>query len=218
MLDLDLLRNNRVFAAATGGAPNYLAVFGVTTMTAVYLVIVQDRTPQETGLMLLVQPVLMAILSPFTGRLSDRMGSRVLATTGMVLVAAGMVQLSNAGNSTSRILVGLGVIGLGMATFSAPNISAVMGSVDRSQLSLASGFLATMRFTGQGLSIAVLGAIAAWALGPEGARIILLGEPAGASSVPAFADGYQAAMLVGAAFALVGAVLSWTARPSDWRR
>jgi EmrB/QacA subfamily drug resistance transporter len=219
MLDLDLLRKNRVFAAANSAALlNYLAVFGVTTLTAVYLEIVQDRTPQETGLMLLIQPVLMAILSPFSGRLSDRMGSRVLATTGMVLVAAGMVQLSNAGTSMSRILAGLAVIGLGMAAFSAPNISAVMGSVDRSQLSLASGFLSTMRFTGQGLSIAVLGAIAAWTLGPEGARIILLGESAGASSVPAFADGYQAAMLVGAAFALVGAVLSWTARPPDWRR
>jgi hypothetical protein len=98
-----------------------------------------------------------------------------------------------------------------MAVFRAPNISAVMGSVDRSRLNLASGFLATMRFTGQGLSIAVLGAIAAWKLGPAGGRVILLGETAGASSAPAFATGYQTAMLVGAAFALVGAALSWVA-------
>ncbi len=216
MLDLDLLRKNRVFAAGNLAALlNYLAVFGVTTLTAVYLVIVQERSPQETGLLLLVQPVLMAVLSPFTGRLSDRMGSRVLATAGMVLVAAGMVQLSNAADSTARVLAGLAVIGLGMAAFSAPNISAVMGSVDRSQLSLASGFLSTMRFSGQGLSIAVLGAVAAWKLGPEGGRIILMGESAGAASVSAFADGYQAAMLVGAAFALIGAALSWTARPPD---
>jgi EmrB/QacA subfamily drug resistance transporter len=216
VLDLDLLRKNRVFAAANSAALlNYMAVFGVTTLTAVYLEIVQDRSPQETGLILLVQPVLMAVLSPFTGRLSDRVGSRVLATVGMVLVATGMVQLSNASSSTARVLVGLAIIGLGMAVFSAPNMSAVMGSVDRSQLSLASGFLSTMRFSGQGLSIAVLGAIAAWKLGPEGGRIILLGESGGESSVPAFADGYQAAMLVGAGFALVGAALSWTARPSD---
>ena len=149
----------------------------MTTLTAVYLQIVQGLSPQQTGLLLLMQPVLMAVLSPFTGRLSDKVGSRVLATTGMVLVAAGMVQLAyvsefrGAASSSPSA-----TIGVGMAVFSAPNISAVMGSVDRSQLNLASGFLATMRFAGQGLSIAVLGAIAAWRLGAEGGRVILLGE------------------------------------------
>jgi hypothetical protein len=122
-----------------------------------------------------------------------------------------MVQLAYVSSSAGRVLVALATIGVGMAVFSAPNISAVMGSVDRSQLSLASGFLSTMRFTGQGLSVAVLGAIAAWKLGPEGGRVILLGESAGASSVPAFADGYHTAMLVGAGFALAGAALSWIA-------
>jgi EmrB/QacA subfamily drug resistance transporter len=212
MLDMDLLRKNRVFAAANSAALlNYMAVFAVTTLTAVYLEIVDGLSPQQTGLLLLMQPVLMAVLSPFTGRLSDRVGSRVLATLGMILVAAGMAQLAFTSGSTARVLVALATIGLGMAVFSAPNISAVMGSVDRSQLSLASGFLATMRFTGQGLSIAVLGAIAAWKLGPEGGKVIFLGQSASASSVPDFADGYQTAMLVGAAFALVGAVLSWVA-------
>jgi MFS family permease len=159
----------------------------------------------------------MAILSPFTGRLSDRVGSRALAGIGMVLVAAGMAQLAFASDSAGRVLVALGTVGLGMAVFSAPNISAIMGSVDRSQLSLASGFLAAMRFTGQGLSIAVLGAIAAWRLGAEGARVIFLGGSASSSSGAAFADGYQTAMLVGAVFALAGAVLSWFARPTRSR-
>ena len=144
MLDLDLLSKNRVFAAAnTAALLNYMAVFAVTTLTAVYLEIVQGLSSQQTGLLLLMQPVLMAVLSPFTGRLSDKVGSRVLATTGMVLVAAGMVQLAFASGSTGGVLIALATIGVGMAVFSAPNISAVMGSVDRSQLSLASGFLAT---------------------------------------------------------------------------
>jgi predicted MFS family arabinose efflux permease len=212
LLDLDLIGKNRVFAAGNSAALlNYMAVFAVTTLTAVYLVRVEGISEQRTGLLLLVQPVLMAVLSPVTGRLSDKVGSRALATTGMVLVAAGMVQLAFASSSLGRVLVALGTIGVGMALFSAPNISAVMGSVDRSQLNLASGFLSTMRFTGQGLSIAVLGAVAAWKLGPEGGRVILLGESVSASSVPAFADGYQLAMLVGAAFALLGAALSWIA-------
>jgi MFS family permease len=212
MLDLDLLSKNRVFAAANMAALlNYMAVFGVTTLTAVYLEIVQDLSPQRTGLLLLMQPVLMAVLSPFTGRLSDKVGSRALATTGMVLVAAGMAQLAYVSSSVGRVLIALGTVGVGMAVFSAPNISAVMGSVDRSRLNLASGFLATMRFSGQGMSIAVLGAIAAWKLGPTGARIIFLGGSGSAAHAPALADGYHAAMLVGAGLALAGAALSWTA-------
>jgi predicted MFS family arabinose efflux permease len=212
MLDLDLLSKNPVFAAGnTAALLNYMAVFGVTTLTAVYLQIVQGLSPQQTGLLLLMQPVLMAVLSPFTGRLSDKAGSRVLATTGMVLVAAGMVQLAYASSSIGRIMIALGTIGVGMAAFSAPNISAVMGSVDRSRLNLASGFLATMRFSGQGMSIAMLGAIAAWKLGPTGARIIFLGGSGSAEHASALADGYRVAMLVGAVLALAGAALSWIA-------
>ncbi|MFH0917225.1 MAG: MFS transporter [bacterium] len=213
MLDLDLLRKNRVFASANSAVLlNYMAVFAATTLTAVFLEIVQGRSPQRAGLMLLAQPVLMAVLSPFTGRLSDRVGSRLLATFGMVLIAGGMAQLAFIAGATGRVLLALGTLGVGMACFSAPNISAVMGSVERSQLSLASGFLSTMRFTGQGISIAVLGAIAAWKLGAEGGRIILLGETGSGASAAAFADGYQVAMLVGAALALVGAAVSWTAK------
>lgn len=210
MLDLGLMRRNQVFSAANAAALlNYLAVFAVTTLTAVYLQVVEGFTPQRAGLFLLVQPVLMAVFSPWTGRLSDRVGSRSLAILGMVLVAAGMFQLALAASAPARVFLGLGTIGFGMAVFSAPNISAVMGSVDRSRLSLASGFLSTMRFTGQGLSIAVLGAVAASKLGPEGGRVILLGEVSSVLSAAAFAEGYRLAMAVGACLALLGAGVSW---------
>lgn len=213
MLPLALVTKNRAFAAAnTAALLNYLAVFAVTTLTSVYLIVVVDLSAQRTGSLLLIQPVLMAVLSPFTGRLSDKVGSRVLATLGMVLVAAGMAQLAFVSEALGRVLFALATIGIGMAFFSAPNMSAVMGSVDRSQLNLASGFLAMMRFSGQGLSIAVLGSIAAWKLGPVGARIIFLGEEGSAAHAPAFATGYRTAMLVGAALALAGAGLSWLAR------
>jgi len=218
MLDLDLLRKNRVFAAANSAALlNYMAVFAVTTLTAVFLVIVQGRSPEQAGLVMLAQPVLMAALSPFAGRLSDRVGSRILASAGMAVIAGGMIELAFASGSLVRVLLALATIGVGMACFSAPNVSAVMGSVERSQLSLASGFLSTMRFTGQGISIAMLGAIAAWRLGPDGGRIILLGEAADGTGAGAFASGFRTAMLVGAVLALVGATVSLVGRPKESR-
>lgn len=215
VFDLDLLRHNRTFAAANSAVfLNYVAVFAVTTLTAVFLQVVHGLSPQRAGLILLAQPVLMAALSPFTGRLSDRVGSRLLASAGMVLIAGGMVQLGFLSTSLGRALIALGTIGVGMSLFSAPNISAIMGSVERSQLSVASGFLSTMRFTGQGISIAVLGAIAAASLGAEGGRVILLGEAASKSSAAFFADGYHLAMFVGAGLAFVGAAISLLAKPA----
>jgi MFS family permease len=133
-----------------------MAVFAVTTLTAVYLEIVHGFSAQQTGLLLLMQPVLMVVLSPFTGRLSDKVGSRVLAALGMVLVSAGMVQLAYASSSTGRLLIALATIGVGMAVFVPRTSPRSWGSVDRSQLSLASRVPGDHGFTGQGLSVAVL--------------------------------------------------------------
>jgi EmrB/QacA subfamily drug resistance transporter len=225
LLDLDLVFHNRLFAAANLAALlNYMALGAITILTAVYLEVVQGRSASLTGWLMLSQPAVMAALSPFSGRLSDRVGSRLLATTGMVTVAAGMVLLASMPTTSGllRAMASLGVVGLGMAVFSAPNISAIMGSVQKRQLGLASAFVGTMRVTGQALSVAVLGGIAASTLGPAGGRLLLtLGTPVPGQSHAAalaaaayvlrhYAYGYRHAMLTGAGLALVGALASLT--------
>jgi len=109
-----------------------------------------------------------------------------------------------------------------MAAFSAPNMSAIMGSVQKRQLSLVSAFVGTMRVTGQALSVAVLGGIAASTLGPAGGLLLLmLGTPVPGQSRAAalaaaayvthhYAHGYHDAMVTGAGLALVGALASLT--------
>jgi len=207
LVDLDLLRKNRLFATANLAALlNYMALYAIAILTAVHLQLVQGRSAKVTGWIMLGQPLMQACLSPLSGRLSDRVGSRVLSTTGMVLVALGMALLGTLGRSASMlpVLVALATVGVGMAAFSAPNTSAIMGSVDRSQLSVAGAFLGTMRVTGQALSVAILGGIAASHLGPGGWRLLLRvgGSPQAAE---AFARGYSAAMGTGAGLALLGA-------------
>ena len=116
-----------------------------------------------------MQPVLMAVLSPFTGRLSDKVGSRVAGHhAAWSSWPAAWCNSPSCRAPRAVCSSRSATIGVGMAVFSAPNISAVMGSVDRSQLNLASGFLATMRFTGQGLSIALLGPSPPTSWGPRG--------------------------------------------------
>jgi MFS family permease len=220
LLDLDLVRKNPLFAAGNFAAfLNYAAVFALTTLTAVYLEVVGGYTPQRAGLVLLVQPVFMAGLSPLFGRLSDRAGSRALATGGMLIVALGICQLAILpdGIHPLWIALALGTVGIGMAAFSSPNTSAVMGSVKRSQLSLASGFLGTMRFVGQGVSVGLLGAIAASGLGATGARVIFLGEKASQAAAASFSDGYRTAMFVAVGLAVVGALVSLRRGPASGR-
>ena len=207
LVDLDLLRRNRLFAAANLAALlNYMALYAIAILTAVQLQLVQGRSAKVTGGIMLGQPLMQACLSPLSGRLSDRVGSRLLSTAGMLLTALGMVLLALLGRSGSMlpIVAALAIVGVGMAAFSAPNTSAIMGSVDRSQLSVASAFLGTMRVTGQALSVAILGGIAASHLGAGGWRLLLRtgGSPEAAA---AFARGYSAAMLTGAGLALLGA-------------
>ena len=211
LLDLGLFRRNRVFAGANLATFFYfVATFGVTIFTAVFLEVVQGYSAQRTGLVLLVQPAIVVIVAPFAGRLSDRLGSHGLAAIGMTLVAAGMGELALISSAASiwQVLAALATLGVGAASFDAPNVSAVMGSVERSELGVASGVLFTMRSGGQGLSIAVLGAIAASQLGPTGGRLILLGESASLSSSQAFVAGYREAMLVGVGLAIAGALAS----------
>ena len=211
ILDLDLVRKNRLFAAANFAALlNYMAMYGIAVFTALFLEIVQGRSAQAAGFILLAEPLIMAALSPLSGRLSDRLGSRLLATSGMVLVAWGMAQLALLPTDASlrRTLLALVTLGLGMAAFSAPNTSAVMGSVRRSQLSLASGFLGTMRVVGQGVSVTLLGAVVASHLGANGGQVILGHGGVGKATALAYAEGYRQAMFLGAALALVGAGVS----------
>ncbi len=122
----------------------------------------------------------------------------------MVLLA-----LIGRGAGIVEVVGALAVVGLGMAAFSAPNTSAIMGSVERRQLSVASAFLGTMRVTGQSLSVGLLGSIAASRLGPGGWSQ-LLAHTGGSAAADAFAWGYRAAMLTGAGLALAGAWASLT--------
>ena len=222
ILNLDLVLKNRLFAAAnTAALLNYMALYGVSLLTAIFLELVQEQSASLTGWLLLSMPLLMAVLSPFSGRLSDRIGSRVLATGGMVAIAAGMVLLGLTPESAPlwRVAACLAVVGVGMAAFSAPNTSAVMGSVRRDQLSQASAFLSTMRTSGQALSVALLGGIAASQLGAVGGRLLLThghgGGALAARAVDAYAIGYRYAMLTGAVLALAGAAVSLTRGAHD---
>jgi EmrB/QacA subfamily drug resistance transporter len=211
MLDLSLITGNRLFAAANFSALlNYAAYFSVAFMLSYYMQEILDYSILYTGFVLLVMPVAMAVLSPISGWASDRIGSRLLASAGMATIAIGLLFMSTltVGSSVGFIAVGLLVIGIGMGLFSSPNTSAVMGSVERRRLGVASGTLSTMRFVGQAVSLAIMGAIIASIAGPDFITSLTVGTADPAVTAEAFVRGMNGVFLVGALIAAVGTVTS----------
>ncbi len=159
VLNASLFLRNRVFAFSNLAAfLNYSATFAAGFLLSLYLQYREGLSPRQAGLLLAVQPVLMAVFSPWAGRLSDRRDPGVIASAGMALTAAGIAcfWVGAQGLPAWRIAAGLAVTGLGLALFAAPNTNAVMGSVERAQYSVASATLGTMRLTGQMFSMAAV--------------------------------------------------------------
>lgn len=168
LLDLRLFRHNRIFAFSNLAALfNYSATSAVAFLMSLYLQYIKDLPPQKAGLVLVAQPIVMALTSPFSGRLSDRAEPRLIASAGMALSAAGLLLFSFIGPATGfGFIVGtLICLGLGFGLFSSPNTNAVMCSVEMRHLGVASAALGTMRLTGQMLSSGITMMIFALVMG-----------------------------------------------------
>lgn len=158
VLDINLFRNNRVFAFSNLAALiNFSATFAVGFLLSLYLQYVKGFGPGYAGLILVSRPVVMAIFSPLAGRLSDRIEPRIVASIGMTLITIGLCLLIFLNEKTTLefIIASLLLLGFGAALFSSPNINAVMSSVEKRSYGVASGTVGTMRLVGQTLSMGI---------------------------------------------------------------
>ena len=148
---------NKTFTTAVLSATgNYVALFIPIILTPFFLTEGVGLTPGRTGLVLSSQPVIMALVASPSGWLSDRVGTRPLAASGMFVMAAGLFGLSWVGAESSPYVVAgwLGVAGLGTGMFISPNSSALMGSAPKSEQGIAGGILAVARNLGMLLGVA----------------------------------------------------------------
>jgi EmrB/QacA subfamily drug resistance transporter len=182
IFEVALFAKNRTFTFSSLAALlNYSATFAVTFLMSLYLQYVKGMPPRTAGLLLMAQPVVMAVFSPIAGRLSDRLEPRLLASAGMALTVAGMLVFTQLDTDTglTGIVGTLVLLGFGFALFSSPNMSAIMGSVAKEQYGIASGAVATMRLMGQMVSMAIATVVLALlvgreAIGPENYERFLL--------------------------------------------
>lgn len=158
VLNMKLFFENKVFASSNLSAfINYAATFAVSFVLSLYLQYAKHLSPKEAGMVLITQPVLMAVVAIFSGRLSDKMNPRWLASTGMAISVFGLGMLAYIEKDTSLsfIVVALAVLGFGFGLFSSPNTNMVMSSVERKYYGIASATISTMRATGMMFSMAI---------------------------------------------------------------
>jgi MFS family permease len=159
VLNMALFRGNTVFAFSNLAALiNYSATFAVGFLMSLYLQYVRGLSPQSAGLVLVSQPIVQAVFSPFAGRLSDRVESRTVASAGMGFTVVGLVLLAGLDDDTSLrfIVASLMLLGFGFALFSSPNTNAIMSSVEKRFYGVASATLGTMRLIGQMFSMGIV--------------------------------------------------------------
>ena len=158
VFNMSLLTTNRAFAFSNLAALiNYSATFAVGFLLSFYLQYIKGFNPQTAGIILVSQPFIMAVFSPFSGKISDKIEPRIVASTGMIITTIGLFILIflKPDSSLIFIITSLIFLGFGFALFSSPNTNAVLSSVDKKYLGVAASTLSTMRITGQMFSMGI---------------------------------------------------------------
>jgi EmrB/QacA subfamily drug resistance transporter len=158
VFDVMLLIRNRVFAfSGMAALIHYSATSATGFFISLYLQYLKGLDARTAGLIMISQPIAMTLLSPVAGRLSDKRNPGVIASIGMGLTATGLILLCFIQVSTPNYLIILLLImmGIGFGLFSSPNSNAIMSSVEKRHLGVASGVVGTMRMVGQMMSMGI---------------------------------------------------------------
>jgi EmrB/QacA subfamily drug resistance transporter len=240
MLDLALFRNPRFSASSSAISLAFFALFGVIFFLTQYLQEVRGYSALDAGLRTLPVAAGLVVGGPFSAKLTERLGIRIVVPFGLTMVSVALYLLTFADATSGYGLIAgtLVLLGFGMASALAPATDAIMGSLPAAKMSVGSAINDTTRVAGGALGVAVLGSIlasgyrgdmetAVSALPPQ-ARDIAQDSLAGglavaerlgdgrlaATAQDAFVSGMHAAALVAAAVALTGALVAAIFLPS----
>jgi EmrB/QacA subfamily drug resistance transporter len=201
MLDLSLFKN-RTFSGANGAMLLVgLAMFGVFFYVSIFMQQVLRFSPVEAGATFLPMTILVILVAPRAGKLTDQVGARWLVAAGLTLVSASLLWYTTLDQNSTfwSILPGLLLGGVGMAGAMTPTTAAAMSAVSVDKAGVGSAVLNSMRQVGGSLGIAIMGAVVAHSVGGNG----------GAAADPArFITGFHHALELAAVFALAGAVVA----------
>ena len=212
LLDLSLFRD-RLFAMGNlTGFLNAIARNGVLFLLVFYLQGARGEDPVTAGLMLAPLAIGLVVLSPISGVLADRYGSRALATAGMVITGLGLAGLMTLGATTPYWQLALWqlVVGAGSGIFNSPNTSAVMGVVPPNKRGAGAGTRMMLMQSGFVVSIALAIGLVSASMDPKVLVAVFSGTQIGGSgiSLAPFINALHLAFLAGVVASALGAVAS----------
>ncbi|HWR38292.1 MAG TPA: MFS transporter [Patescibacteria group bacterium] len=205
MIDLTIFDNWPFVVGNLTGLLSFMAIFANTILFPFYLFQVKGLTPGEMGLVMSAFPLVMAIVAPLSGALSDRAGPLLLTCTGLTVVAGGLYYTGNlgAGAGIGSIVAGQALLGLGNGLFQSPNNNSVMSALDPAKAGLAGGINALSRNLGM-----ISGTAIAVSVCEFGRQASLTTGGSSSREVTAFLQGYHWAFLLAAGIAVLGVLLS----------
>ena len=162
VIDVNLFRKNLPFTLSNLAAMvNYGSNFALSYLMSIYLQVVKGMSSQWAGVILITNTVIMTVLSPFVGRISDRHSPFKMSAAGMALCAAALRLLSFLSEDASLawIIMILALSGVGFSFFSTPNTNAVMSCVEREDYGVSASILSTMRSIGHTAGMSVVSAV-----------------------------------------------------------
>ena len=207
MIDLSLFKRWPFLAGNISGLLSFMAMFSNNMLLPFYLHSILLLSPTEIGLAITPFPLLMAVTAPVSGYLSERISPVVLTSLGLTIMMGGLLYLStlDAQSLIWRVVIGQAVMGFGNGMFQSPNNNSVLSSVPNEKVGLASGMSALMRNIGMVSGIAVAVSVFESKRQQELSGLFL---PDQAAYMSAFLSAYHTALVFGACFAGLGALIS----------
>jgi Na+/melibiose symporter-like transporter len=180
MLNVRFFENRRFTAANASITILFFALYGSMFLITQYLQTVLGYSPLEAGVRMLPMAAFMLTISPMAPRIVEKVGTKLVVGTGILLVAIGMVVVSSVpvANGYLRLLIGLAILSSGMGCVMAPATESIMGSLPPSKAGVGSAMNDTTRQMGGALGVAVIGSILASGYRPKvAAGLAKLGAP-----------------------------------------
>ncbi|MCP4168173.1 MAG: MFS transporter [Chloroflexi bacterium] len=211
MVDLSLLQNSDFSLNLLTGFLTFAAISAVVLLLPFYLELGMGLNQQQVGLAMAVVPLVLGILAPISGVLSDRYGTRPVSVIGLAILMTGYLALTTLNTSTQLLgfLLALLPVGIGMAIFQSPNNTAIMSAAPRARLGVASGMLSMTRVLGQSTGIALLGAFFAARLVYHSGEQVDINNSQAGHLVSALTDQFLMAALLVAVGLAIALRLGW---------
>lgn len=209
LLPLRLIRQRFLAMAILSSMLSFMVLFFVILLIPFYLANVRELGSDTIGFVMMAIPLCVFFVAPVAGRLYDRIGAKIVATTGLLCCLLSLVLLATLSRNTPLGAIGacLALLGFGQAMFLAPNSAAALAGVNNHQAGVTSSLLATARNMGMLLGTALAALLFSWYFSRLTGGLDMVDYRPGLA--PAFLAALRRTFQVGCLLALGAVVASW---------